>query len=435
MLAATFLLAACSADEPSAPEPIDSDFEGIVLNISNPTASTTRANELASLIGNEGKVSSLTVIAFPESGDPIIREIANPPALTHEYKQVPVRIPAEKYKIYVMANVNTGNLYFKNESASSSSDLESFLSAKISSEDDLKYLNLNLSPTAGFTNGIPMTCHHNTITASSTENGRIVIEPKQTTTVYATLIFAVAKVNYTVYNGKLGMLKMDLDNEPVQVLNYETRVGLIDHINDTHYPKEGIDIDGSFKTTPVDVSANGTFYICDNTDYVETTGPDEADYTGWAEKAKEAGKDNYEIADHEKTDAWVYQGVAYVPENLFQDKEKVEAANLKDKDKTPTQITFTFKAADSMKDELGNLPSVANYTNKYFTFGGEDEIDNPLNPNHPNTVGGEQTAGSSTHHGVVRGVIYDVLIYTTRKDITLQVRVRPWAYAKYTWTL
>ncbi len=427
MLAATFLLAACSADEPSAPEPIDSDFEGIVLNISNPRSNSTRAegeNDFGVLEGDEGKISSLTIMAYPQSGTdktPAVKVVSGTDLTAATvgskpsdewYIKVPFRLKEGSYNIYVMANVDKSNLcYDKNSYSSSSSDMETIL--KGVTEANLGHLNISAEPTADGS-AIPMSCHANAVEwkakgDASNSKGTITIKKKETTTVYATLIFAMAKVNYTVYNGKIPMLKMASDASKVQFLNYDSRVGLLDHINDDDHKKPGIDLEGTVVATPKSVGSNGTFFKCKKADYPDNGGPDEEYYTGLKPKSD---SDPGDEIDPSSSDTWVYQGVAYVPERLF-----IESTP------DPTMIKFNFAPAKAGVD-------VSQY-NKAHEFGGEDIIYNPLNPGHDHA----ENDGSSKHYGVVRGVIYDVLIYTTRKDITLQVRVRPWAYAKYTWTL
>lgn len=397
MLAASVMLAACSSDdEPVVPKPIDKDFQGIVLNIANPRAKATRGdNELINIEGDEGKISNLAIVAYPESGDPVVKvvtELNNTILPTEKYVQVPVKMDAGKYDIFVIANVDKENLYKDNGNTSfqSAASLEAALST-LKTPADLEALSLAVAPTHS-ASAIPMSCHASAITwkyNGEEKTGKVEIKAAQSTQVYATLIFAMAKVNYTVWNGKASFLRM-ADANRVVFTHTANRVGLVEHLHG----------DDNITAAALNVGDGGKFYPCSDTDYDDTDGPD--DYSCDPDEAKDA------LSDTDKQ--WAFHGTAYVPERLFVDTH----AN-------PTKIKFNFKASDGTTD-------VSNYSdNTHLEFGGKEIIDDPLNPG--------SAGGAAEHYGVVRGVIYDVLVFTTKKEITLKVRVRPWDYKKFTWDL
>lgn len=440
MLAATFLFAACSADEPSEPDSVEPDFEGIVLNISRPYTDT-RADGTISITSDEGKISSLTILAFPQSGSdktPIVTHIGDNQTLSDEtWTHVRVRLSHNNtYKIYVMANVNKDNLY-KGSSKLTTGDFVTAL--KGLEEDDMEDLNISAAPfgalssTSTDANGnevtttlhtIPMSCNQSAVKwrvkgGEMQTGGAITIKQKESTTVNATLIFAMAKVEYTFYNGKASFLKMaDNAADRLKFDNYATRVGLIDHYSGT------TPLSGTSETGVASAGDNGTFYKATTTNYPDTPEKNED-----GEITKKAGPTDAQIkADLVATNilpnntdanhnAWIYHGTAYVPEYLFAEGTAATSQ---------THLKFTFKPKPGSGATQTQVDAYSNKT--YLSFGGNDIIDNPLNP-------GSAAGGAATHHGVIRGVIYDVLIYTTEKEIALKVRVKPWAYSRYDFEL
>ena len=399
-LAAPLLLGACSDSNDDIPSPIEEDFEGIMINVPTRAASSLTRGDLET---GEGKVNNLTVIAYKvkdAAGNevtttPSVKSVSPStiPSLTSEYQQVPMPLAAGTYHIYVVANVTPEDDWSDKTTKTKWEDL---------TEDDLQKLEINTEPTYDPEN-LPMTCNYLAIRKTPStantwgtcfENGEVKIDSKKTTKIYADLTFAVAKVRYSIVNGKLPFLKMANDEDSrVKFLNYAKTSSLMTHkeeISENDLGDEGA------------VGKSGKYYEWLSTDYDNSQGP----------KDEDAFAPNKELTNPANASTWCFRGTAYVPERLFEKVEVPEKAReIITDDPTKTKIKFNFNNEDySAKAEM--------------EFGGEVVIPS------------SQTGNTAhKHNGIIRGVVYEVKAFTTEKEITLKVRVRPWAYEKYTWEL
>ncbi len=395
-LAAPLLVAACSDNGDDIPDPVGEDFEGIVINV--PTRSS--ANQVG-LDTGEGTVNDLTIIAYRQGKDskgnayaPLVKEVSDISALsTDEYETVPMSLPAATYHIYVVANVSPDDWTENNDKTWA--DL---------SETDLQNLEIKTEPSFNPKN-LPMSCNYLAMRKEKSTSekwgdvftgGNITIERRTPTNVYADLTFAVAKVNYSIVNGKAKYLTMadkdkngtDISATRVQFLNYAKYSSLMTH-------KEEID-----EATEIEESGNvggsGAYYEWLDDTYSDSTGPSDADAFAASKK----------LTDLSKLTTWCFRGTAYVPERLFKTMDDTEMST-----DNPTKIKFNFSNEFySKKAEM--------------EFGGEIKI--------PSSQTGTE---DHTHNGIIRGVLYEIKAFTTEKDIYLQVRVRPWQYEKYTFIL
>lgn len=397
-LAAPLLLGACSDSNDDIPSPIEEDFEGIMINVPTRAASSLTRGDLET---GEGKVNNLTVIAYKvkdAAGNevtpttPSVKSVSTITSLTPDYQQVPMPLAAGTYHIYVVANVTPEDDWSDKTTKSKWEDL---------TETELQALEINTEPSYDPEN-LPMTCNYLAIRKTPStantwgtcfEKGEVKIDSKKTTKIYADLTFAVAKVRYSIVNGKLPFLKMaDNENSRVTFLNYAKTSSLMTH-------KEEISEDDLSTEDEGAVGQSGTYYEWDVTNYSNTDGPtDEAAFAA----------NMVELADPAKATTWCFRGTAYVPERLFEEvNEKVREITTDN----PTMIKFNFNNED--------------YSDKAkMKFGGVVKI--------PSSQTGTT---DHEHNGIIRGVVYEVKAFTTEKEITLKVRVRPWAYEKYTWEL
>ena len=406
-LAAPLLLGACSDSNDDIPSPIEEDFEGIMINVPTRAASSLTRGDLET---GEGKVNNLTVIAYKlvtdaegklvtdaegktvSSPTPSVKSVSTStiPTLTSEYQQVPMPLAAGTYHIYVVANVTPEDDWSDKTTKTKWEDL---------TETELQALEINTAPSFDPEN-LPMTCNYLAIRKTPStantwgtcfEKGEVKIDSKKTTKIYADLTFAVAKVRYSIVNGKLPFLKMaDDEDSRVKFLNYAKTSSLMTHkeeISEDDLGGEGL------------VGKSGTYYEWDDADYSNSKGPEDEDAFA---------ANMVELADPANATTWCFRGTAYVPERLFEEvNEKVREITTDN----PTMIKFNFNNED--------------YSDKAkMKFGGEVEI--------PSSQTGTT---NHTHKGIIRGVVYEVKAFTTEKEITLKVRVRPWAYEKYTWEL
>lgn len=359
LLAAPLMFAACSSDSNDVPAPVE-EFEGIVLNIPNPNLSTRAIED------DEKKINSLVVLAYPSgntSSTPQVFPLTISSLSTSNYTQVPVRLKNGTYHIYVLANLSSDNL-------SSNTAWESL------SESNLQSATLSLNPANISANNLPMTCNYQAIRQTPTQgttpgtvfpNGVVTINAKQTTHVYADLTYAVAKVRYTMLNGKTPGLSMN-EEAPIKVLNYATVESAMTY---------KIDALEANQLANANIT-NGQYYAC-------------PEYTGEpADSAVEGLTGN-------KGDTWAYQGIVYVPERLFQDS---------DTDANKTKLQFYFN------DDAYNEKSA-------FAFGGNI-----------NVIGAQTGEDSRAMNGIIRGTYYDIMAYTESKTVSIQVRVKPWGYFK-----
>lgn len=398
-LAAPLLLGACSDSNDDIPSPIEEDFEGIMINVPTRAASSLTRGDLET---GEGKVNNLTVIAYKLVTDaegktvseltPTVKSVSTITSLTPEYQQVPMPLAAGTYHIYVVANVTPEEDWSDKTTKTKWEDL---------TETELQALEINTAPSFD-PEYLPMTCNYLAIRKTPStantwgtcfEKGEVKIDSKKTTKIYADLTFAVAKVRYSIVNGKLPFLKMaDNEDSRVKFLNYAKTSSLMTH-------KEEISEDDLSTEDEGAVGQSGTYYKWDDTKYSNTNGPEDED-------AFAAGMK--ELVDPAKATTWCFRGTAYVPERLFEEvNEKVREITTDN----PTMIKFNFNNKDySDKAEM--------------KFGGVVKI--------PSSQTGTT---DHEHNGIIRGVVYEVKAFTTEKEITLKVRVRPWAYEKYTWEL
>lgn len=404
-LAAPLLLGACSDSNDDIPSPIEEDFEGIMINVPTRAASSLTRGDLET---GEGKVNNLTVIAYKlvtdaegklvtdaegktvSSPTPSVKSVSTITSLTPDYQQVPMPLAAGTYHIYVVANVTPEDDWSDKTTKTKWEDL---------TETELQALEINTAPSYDPEN-LPMTCNYLAIRKTPStantwgtcfEKGEVKIDSKKTTKIYADLTFAVAKVRYSIVNGKLPFLKMaDNENSRVTFLNYAKTSSLMTHkeeISEDDLGGEGL------------VGKSGTYYEWTIKDYDNAKGPDDEDAFA---------ANMVELADPAKATTWCFRGTAYVPERLFKEvNEKVREITTDN----PTKIKFNF-SEDVYSDKAE------------MEFGGEVVI--------PSSQTGTT---NHTHKGIIRGVVYEVKAFTTEKEITLKVRVRPWAYEKYTWEL
>lgn len=398
-LAAPLLLGACSDSNDDIPSPIEEDFEGIMINVPTRAASSLTRGDLET---GEGKVNNLTVIAYKvkdaagnevTTTTPSVKSVSTIPSLSADkYEQVPMPLAAGTYHIYVVANVTPEDDWSDKTTKSKWEDL---------TETELQALEINTEPSYDPEN-LPMTCNYLAIRKTPStantwgtcfEKGEVKIDSKKTTPIYADLTFAVAKVRYSIVNGKLPFLKMATDEDSrVKFLNYAKTSSLMTH-------KEEISEDDLSTEDEGAVGKSGSYYEWDDTKYSNSEGP--KDEVAFAAGMKE-------LADPANATTWCFRGTAYVPERLFEEvNEKVREITTDN----PTMIKFNFNNED--------------YSDKAkMKFGGVVKI--------PSSQTGTT---DHEHNGIIRGVVYEVKAFTTEKEITLKVRVRPWAYEKYTWEL
>lgn len=428
-LAAPFLAAACSSDGDDIPTPVEEDFEGIIINVSTPQTRTEEGEEetipdASALEDGEATIKSLTVIAYQQEKDkngnlpaPVVKNVTvsevNP--LDENYKNIRMRLTPGTYHIYVVANVSPED--WTADNTKTWGDL---------SEDAIQHLEIKTEPTTladlkTKKSGLPMSCNYlamrktptvisstGTVTwgsffkdSNDKATGLVTIQKGKTTNVFADLTFAMAKVRYSVVNGKAKYLKLsNTAAERVKFLNYADHSSLMTHtesIADEHLNTrpdgEGVGAGGKFYSLPAD------FTYDDEDASGNPKGPTD-------DEAFNTKMDEISLATTHKDfpPTWCFRGTAYVPERLFGTGYDLKGDNA-------TKIKFVFNYDSyTEKAEMG--------------FGGKVTI--------PSSQLGQQ---GHEHNGIIRGVVYDIKAFTTEKDIYLQVRVRPWAYEKYTFIL
>lgn len=398
--AAPLMLAACSSDEANEPKPIPAEeqFQGFVFNIPNPQVKT-RAD------GEELRVNTMDILIYKqESGEdntPTVHSVTNKDLSFTDYTQVRVPIADGTYHIYVIANVNFGNVVFSQSYDGWDKVPESKLADAYIS--NMKPMELIGSPAANqptAVKSLPMTCNYLAIkyydtTAQAIQkvgsDGNIVIGDKKTTHVYCDLTYAVAKVRYTVLNGKVKGLKLDSSN-PVYIENYAQNVSLMDHLASTSSSvgdladKQAINLNCKSYACPDYNPTNGKILVQD---------PDDS-----SKKIETEAIPTLTTAVSGTPDEIAYQGVVYVPERLFTSNEASAS------DFVSTKIHFNFNQTA--------------YSEKaHYALGGPVTITDDMD-------------GSSTasQNGVIRGVFYDILAYTNAKTVDFKVRVKAWEYHK-----
>ncbi|MDE6577899.1 MAG: hypothetical protein K2K58_07000 [Muribaculaceae bacterium] len=381
-LAAPLMLAACSNDSDTPDVPTNDEFEGIVLNIPNTRGGVTRASEV--------DINTMTVLAYSTKETdltkrkPEVFEYSSTSLSTDNYTQLPVRLKADTYHVYVLANIAVGNLKCGNSLHTAWENM---------TESDLQQAVLTETEPLMPDSYLPMTCNYLAMRSTpSTKDGsgnwtygnvysggNIAIGKGETKTVYADLTYAVAKVRYTMLNNNTSTLKM-ADSDKIKIHNYATEISAMDHLS-------------TFDVTPANSKAvtGGKFYACPS--------------YSTEEQGKAVNPDN--VAGDELSDVgntWAYQGVVYVPERLFSGDTNNYS------NKTTLQFCFNQQA----------------YTDQAnFEFGKKGtEVFGPNN-------GTE----SETLNGIVRGVYYDVVAFTLSKTVVVEVRVKPWTYHKTVYDL
>lgn len=399
-LAAPMLFAACGNDADVVAPNTNDNFEGITLNIPNTGLNTRAGESTVAVSSTEAKINNLVVLAYKQVAEttkpaPEVFEFSGADftdaALSSDaYKMVRVPLAAGDYHIYVLANIGKDEASAYNVKADDSNirDWKALTEANMASATLVKSgADVNIAP---FVEGkaLPMTCNYKAIRKTATsssgmgtvfDNGLVTITAKQATSVWADLSICVAKVRYTILNNASSILKMDATS-PVSILNYDQSIGLMT-------PKAAAN---QIIATAAKTLSGGGYFKCPE---YTSAAPTSVDNLAALEDA-DKDEDGLPKAD------WAYQGIVYVPERLF---------TLADNTVTnPTKIKFTF--SESAYNEKGERELGANGTSVPSDWNGTD----------------------GTYSGVVRGVFYDVVGFTTKKTIELQVRVRSWEYHKYT---
>lgn len=382
-LAAPMLLAACSssADEPVNP---DDNFEGIILNIPSLSTRAGEEDNYSNPSADEKEIKKLTVLAYnvksPTSttDGPEVIEVDPTGVNDGNYTAKRVPLKAGQYHIYVLANIASDKGLVKSDGY----EITSFATM---SEATLKaaYLNTKATTTLPET-GMPMTCSNSAIKEGGStadkmigESGSIEIVKGTPKVIYADLTFCYSKVRYAVFNPAVGDLRFG--TQPVAVTNSAKKTGVFTGFESlTSTDLEDVQITGSYCDLPTGVDGSK------DDDYYSTV-----------------SLDGLKVKDDQTTPGseWAYQGTVYVPEHLFTTNPKPDTA---------TELAFKF-----------NL----NTYDKSFMFGQKTTLP-------------ESNYGASVEKdGVVRGVVYEVVAFTKKKEISLQVRVKKWGYYKYQYEL
>ena len=363
-------MTACSSDGNEPQNPVESDFEGIVISL--PNLSGTRANDPV-ISENEAYINNLVVLAYPQgSGTFAVENITTGiQGTTTTYEGVKVRLAPGKYHVYVLANVAQP----KNLDVTALASVTSWSSVTSSnlSEDDLTGARLTLSPMqksvvtgSGGTSFIPMSADKTAIYKDENntlwDNNQVVISARTATDVYADLTPAVAKVRVTVLNNTTPELTMAAST-PATLTGHLTKEGIFaDQENDVNVASAAATLGG------------GIYY----------------QYPSGATGANWAASDLTTLKlDTEKAYAW--PGSWYIPGGLF-DAPSESDVNKAD-DTNCTRINLAF--SDSSYD-------------KHY----------PVN------------YGLSSSSGVERAHYYDHVYYVSTKAVTLQVKVNKWTYHK-----
>jgi hypothetical protein len=383
LCAASMLMTACSndANEPNSPEM--GDFEGMMLSIPAEITTATRSETT----DKEATINTLTVFAFPASdGEKVVKTFdasaisaLNVNPANKQYKQLPVYLKKGSYHVYVVANLDIKSTSLSTQPSWSKVTESDLQGASITgmtvidqSEISSKYL--------------PMSCNTADIKTTPSDDskigtGAITINAKQTTQVYADLTIAVAKVRLTILNDANSALKVHEGND-----NKFDGIKLQNSVN-----TEGVMLPVNGVTASSEYTLSGAYYNVP-TNYSSGSMKTE----GYAEDLNLNS-----LPTFSNEGKWAWQGVWYVPERIF-------ASSITEKDKTKIDIKFNDEGA-------------AYNTSRVV----ESE----------KTITLRDATTSSSQIGVHRGVFYDIIGYTTSKDLVLEVMVKPWQYHKYTYDL
>lgn len=392
-LAALGLFTACSSDanEPSIAQ--EEVTEGIDLLIPAELLSSTRATPTA----EEAKINKLVVLAFNTTTNAVTdvdlstaiqtidpsNYIGTETGGSKKYAKVPCRLAKGTYRLYLLANIEPGMI-----KKSDGSPLSNF---KTLSENDIKDGTLsfegtnNSAPnvfhaselTGGSRKYLPMTCWYGDVCKDAEgtvfPEGVVTINAAAKTEVYADLTLAVAKVRFTLYNTKSkGTL---LETNGVK-------------ISKTSKNEPVFQSDASSFTRPTFTlgTSENTHNLSGNYFHTPESWSSPKNEEEWGNLNVESlGSEFTTEAPASTNDYWIWQSTVYVPERLNTDKGTGDATHLAIK----------------------------------FSNGNEKGI---------NIQG-------TNNKGIERSTLYDIIGYVDAKVVTLQVRVKPWNYKKYTYDL
>lgn len=395
-LAALGLFAACSSD---ANEPaLDNEevTEGIELVIPAHFFGTRADAKINDFTEDEAKINTLYVLAYNTEATtdaakkPIVQDLSSAIGtnvsayMDPEYKSVPCRLPKGKYHIYLIANVNNGDLIKKDDNAGS--QFEDLLETDLQSAE-LRGMSMvqdeNLKGTSR--QYLPMSTYYTELRKSKdaeTEfaNGIVEIKSAEKKTVYADLIFAVSKIRITIFNTKTQGMALDDTDINSTVTSGGISLGNIS-TKETAFNFNHIEAATSVTTG----FPTGTYYKLPSTWTSDPTDWSNADVVTNGDAIARTN------AMSSGTKAWKWQSIVYVPERIYGGKSQ-------DTDKSNITIKFSNGTNSGAKILNG-------------------------------TVNGE------TIKGFERGKLYDVIGYVDAKTVTLMVRVKPWQYVKYTYDL
>lgn len=187
------LLLSCNDDFSAPGNTADSDMATISLVIPRPTLNASRANngslgEIGKSEQDEGKVNSLWFFAFGTDGtttDLATRLQPEGNKLDNDYRVQEIKIPAGKYHIYTVANIDGLN--------------------ENTTEDQLKELIVEYSTEKmpDPANGLPMACAPGQVKrsideAETTEPKTIEVEKGKNTELYIDLTYLCVRLRYTI---------------------------------------------------------------------------------------------------------------------------------------------------------------------------------------------------------------------------------------------
>lgn len=340
-VAALGLFAACSSDTNEPALENDEVTEGIELAIPSHYFSTRTEVTDADFTDDEAKINTLWVIAY-NTEEPtkkyarnlsgIIKDSAVSDYKNPEYKAVPCRLPAGKYHIYLLANIDPTTIGTITDEVPSF-DESTLQNAQLSNlamiqDDDLK------GTTRTY---LPMSTYYTKLrkeqkAATEFENGVVVIKSAQKTTVYADLIFAVSKVRISIYNTKTKNLTLQTNGVTLGKLS---------------------DTETAFNTQTLKEGGNQISGIPSGEYYgLASDWSDPNSWSGVNVNEHEAKLGNVSTAN-----IWMWQSIVYIPERLY-----------KETDPTPSTISVKFSNG-SGKDDQNLTGTVTDGKNKGFERG------------------------------------------------------------------
>lgn len=282
----------CS-DDFSSPEPVnDGDMATLSLIIPHPHMNASRADNsslgnIGSLESDEGKINSLWILAYAadENSDDIITRLTpDGDKLTEDYSSYMVKIPAGKYNVYTVANVDGID--------------------KNTTEDRLKSLVLAYSEETipNPAKGLPMVC---------TEEMNIEIAPAETKELFIDLTFLCVKLRYTILfdNSEDGFSKNAFGDNPIKITgvhaeNISDRNALLSYDVPTDAGSFNLDmIPGYHCQYPADINR----FLDLNWNTVKDSDPSANNLAAIEESELNPNKR-------------AYQGIVYLPENRNTEK-------------------------------------------------------------------------------------------------------------------